>query len=382
MRTSKTFIYAIMITALSCAAAGAATKIALRENVEMKSNVVRLGDVAEITSDDTEASQKLAALPLMPSPSRGDQRFLRKREIEDLLTAHGIDLRTLSIAGATQVTIHGSPATITPRGASTGRSAHGKLNRHAALLAGHDEADEEAPLDPDTAATLNSGLSALITSYLSKKTDDAGDCEVTCDVAERHLALLASATSKPVCRGGKAPWVGRQRFEISFTTADGSVKIPVYANVAPRSKPVVVTTRPIARGDVFTAADLELQAVDYVPTANERRTALDSIEKLIGMEARRPIPIGSIVFNDAVQSPVLVKRGDLITVSSQTSGIRVRTTARALQDRSHGELVQLESLDTKEKFDARVVGPREATIAAVAPSTVTGPIRPMETARR
>ena len=58
-----------------------------------------------------------------------------------------------------------------------------------------------------------------------------------------------------------------------------------------------------------------------------------SIETIIGMEARQAIQAGEIVFADQVQSPVLVKKGDLITVVSQNGGIRVRTSAQGAAGR-------------------------------------------------
>jgi flagella basal body P-ring formation protein FlgA len=178
-----------------------------------------------------------------------------------------------------------------------------------------------------------------------------------------------------------APWTGRQRFEISFSTTTGATKFSIYADVNPAAMPVVIATRAMARGDVVTAADVELQDIGYVPKPNDRRVAVRSIDPLIGMEVRQPIPAGSMVYTDAVQPPVLVKRGELIHVSSQGGGIRVRTTAKALQDCSQGQLVAVESLTTKQRFDARVVGPGQAVIAAVATPTVSERTTPVETAR-
>jgi flagella basal body P-ring formation protein FlgA len=133
---------------------------------------------------------------------------------------------------------------------------------------------------------------------------------------------------------------------------------------------------------VFTAADVEIQETQTAPRANDRRVAVDSIESIIGMEARQPIAAGAVVYTEAVQSPILVKRGELITVSSQGSGFRVKTTARALHDCSKGELVQVESLQTKERFDARVVGPREAAIAPITATASKAVKTSAETARR
>jgi flagella basal body P-ring formation protein FlgA len=386
MQVLKTFRLSMVVLIAFSSVASAATKLTIRESVLMSRSVVRLGDVAEIASDDEAQARQLSALPLMPAPAAGGQRFLRKREIEDLLAAHGVDLRGLRIDGAQQVTIEGSPAAAPSRANAIRGATIGKFNRHAALLAAHTETQTAVPpangLEPEDAGVLTEGVRTLILNHLAAQSADANRCDVECDVAERHLALLASATTKPKCTGGAAPWTGRQRFEISFATANGAVRFPIYAQVTPPPLPVAVALQPIARGDVFTAANVELRDVGYAPKANERRMAIDSLEKLIGMEARQLISAGSIVFAESVQAPIVVKRGELISVSSQSSGIRVRTTARALQNSSRGDLVQVESLETKEKFDALVVGPGKAVIVAITAAATSEPARPIETARR
>ena len=102
------------------------------------------------------------------------------------------------------------------------------------------------------------------------------------------------------------------------------------------------------------------------------------------MEARQAIQAGDIVFTDQVQSPVLVKRGEVITVTSQSGGIRVRTTARALQDRSHGRagasrIARRRKSGTTPASSglrkAAIVTIAHASFSATSPSTV-------ETARR
>ena len=45
-------------------------------------------------------AERLAALPLMPAPAPGTQRFLRMREVQDLLAAHGEDMSPLELSAA------------------------------------------------------------------------------------------------------------------------------------------------------------------------------------------------------------------------------------------------------------------------------------------
>lgn len=381
MQDSNSLRLALIVAVLAVATvAQAATTIALRETVEMSTNVVRLGDVANIASSDPAEIRRLSTLPLMPAPANGGRRFLRQREIADLLAAHGVDLRSVAIDGADQVAVQGGPAAAPAQSTTITPTSTTRLNRRAALLEGHVTAAQPAQLDSQAIARLNDDVRSLIARHLKTKFREASHYEIHCDVPQRHIMLLHSATSPPVCEGGTAPWTGQQRFELSFNTPSGPAKFHVYAEIVPPAKPVAVTTRAMARGDVITAADIELQDVGRVPTS-DRRLPFDSIETLIGMEVRQAIPSGSIVMSDAVQSPILVKRGELITVSSQSGGIRVRTTAKALQDRSRGELVQVESLETKQKFDARVIGIREAAVV-VTPPTATASNSATVTVRR
>ena len=128
--------------------------------------------------------------------------------------------------------------------------------------------------------------------------------------------------------------------------------------------PVVVATRPVARGSIVTAADVEVRMIEPTARTSGQQATFDSVEKIIGMEARKPMQAGEIVLADQVQSPVIVKRGELITVGSQSGGIRVRTSGKALQDGAKDELIAVESLESKQRYDARVVGLREAAVFA------------------
>jgi flagella basal body P-ring formation protein FlgA len=346
--------------------------VVLHERVAAAAPVIRLGDVARIVTADRQRARKLSSLLLMPAPAPGTQRFLRKREVEDLLAAHGEDLSQLRLDGATQVAITTHPVSggNDERRPIAAQNAAAPMNRHAAILAGYTEPIGNSQPAKLVDNDLREEVKRIISNYVVEKTGEAAEWRVTCEVSARYLAQLDAATSPPVCSGGTAPWTGRQQFIVSFATAEGAARIPVYAEVAPSAVPVIVAIQPIARGAVITAADVELQSLEAVPAATSRRSPVTSIEQLIGMEARQAIAAGDVIFTDKVQAPIFVKRGELITVVAQGGGIRVTTTARARQDGARGELVQLESLETREIYDARVTGFREAAVftAAAAPA--------------
>jgi flagella basal body P-ring formation protein FlgA len=355
----------ILLLSSVCAQQSVAAEIVvLRERVAMSTPVVRLGDVAEIQSADRQRARQLAALPLMPAPSPGSERFLRRREVEDLLAAHGLNLRALQVEGAEQIAISGS-ATTSSNAGDIAFSPSGNtepMNLHAAILAGQTGRSSVGELDEETSTALQNQLQRAIVAYLNETTGKSDGWQVSCSVAAGQLAQLRSATSPIVCQGGRQPWTGRQRFTLSFTTPQGAVQFPIYAQVSGGPATVAVAVRPIASGAMITGSDVELQSLATAPAMTGRRSPFDSLDRLVGMEARQAIQPGETIFTDQVQAPILVKRGEMITVVSQGGGIRVRTTALARENGAKGELVKVEAEETGERFDARVIGPREAAV--------------------
>jgi len=373
------------LIAVFCASAAFAEEIVIRPQALPQSTVVRLGDVAEIRGSDSGRAARLAALPLMPAPAPGTRRFLRAKEIQDMLSAHGKDLTQLNMVGSAQVAVLpyvvGAPAAgHANNDAKAGRATlmandaapfdpadpdglNGMAGRRAALAFDHVTASGLSSADDSRVPSYREFLRQLIVDHLITQTGRADGWNVSCKLSPQHATLLATSTAPPTCDGGNPPWTGRQRFTISLATASGPVKLPISADVA-LSQPVVVAVRPIAPGAIITAADVTVQQMDDAPAANGRRAPVHAVDDLIGMEANRTIQVGAIVFTDQVQSPLLVKRGETITVVAQGGGIRVRTTALARQNGAHGDLVQLESLQTKERYDARVTGFRQASVLA------------------
>jgi flagella basal body P-ring formation protein FlgA len=371
--TSRLSELVIYILVAACAMPAAAEEIVLRREALPKGAVVRLGDVAEIRGEGGDRAAQLARLPLMPAPVPGSTRFVRTREIEDMLVAQGEDMRQIRFAGAQQVAVQSPIAAPLAADASsaagetkpvrreTSQPLDERTAREAALLQGRVSGDEAAAGDRGTNTQHSELVRQAIEKYLVERTGCSTGWQITCRLSERQSAVVAAVKSPLTCGSGSPPWTGRQLFEIGLSSAGQPLKLTVTADVA-LAQPVVVASRPIARGAIITGADVVAQVMDKPVLATGRRAPIFNVEELIGMEAKAAIQEGEVVFNDQVRAPFLVKRGDAVTVVAQGGGIRVRTLARATQDGALGDLVQVESIQTKEKYDARVTGFREAAV--------------------
>ena len=332
----RTVLFTVATLWITLSASGA--EIVLRERATPSGSIVRLGDVAEITDADGVTVERLAATPLMPAATDGAPQFVRMTELRDILTARGLDVRSLKLSGADVVTI--GPATADTEAFNGGSS-----------LRKNDVATIDAIVEQMTAA---------IAEHLRLQSGhDLWNIQVDAD--DDVVAAFQRAGSHAVVRGGKAPWSGRQRFTISG--GPGTTSAMAYARIE-RLELTVVATRSIERGEYIRRTDVELR-----PHAGALpKLAIISMESIVGKEAVQGIRADSLLLANQVRSPLIVRRGERVSVRARAAGVTVRTYAVAQQDGSLGELVNVQSLEGKERYAARVSGLRELEIFAAGAS--------------
>jgi flagella basal body P-ring formation protein FlgA len=325
----------LIIAALLVATPMLATEIVLRPRVEARGSVVLLGDVAEVKSADQVLQAQLAAVPLIPSPPSGTQQYLRLAEIRDLVESRGIDVRNLRFGGTAIVSVH-------PEATATGESTPPKLPARPAV-----RSEEEIQLVAERFAQA-------VRDYLQTQTGhDLWNVKVDADA---KLAALSEQLGPNIrLAGGEAPWTGRQR--LSIVGPDNQPASLLHAKIE-RLELIVVATQPIKRGDLVRRSDVELRThLGALPAQ-----AVVSLDAVVGKEAVQGIRPDSIIQANQLRTPVIVRRNERVSVRARAAGVSVRTYAIAQQDGGMGELVMVQSLASKERYAARVVGVRELEI--------------------
>ncbi|HEY2252951.1 MAG TPA: flagellar basal body P-ring formation chaperone FlgA, partial [Planctomycetaceae bacterium] len=312
--------------------------------------------MAEVSADSSQEAKRLAATPLMPAPAPGTERFLRMREVQDLLAAHGENLDQLQFKGEVTVAV-GSPD---GGDNSTDDTTNNQTDSAhlAAWASGKSSNTSMVAATPTATRDVNktrNELNQRVADYLAHASGQSAALQVKCDVPSEQLALLPADSATWKLSGGSEPWTGKQRILISFAGPQGDDSFTASVDVL---LPVAVAIRPLDRGAVVTAADVELQPQDPGLQSQNRSVPFTTIDSLVGMETKRAIQVGDMITTDAVQPPVLVKRGDAVSVYARGGGIQVRTIARARENGSLGQPVQVESLDTHKTYDAVITGMR------------------------
>lgn len=360
-------LLATMVVAFDVLSVGAAD-VVLQKVVELKGAVVHLGDVAKVKADDQQEAVRLAALPLMPAPGQGRRRFLRMREVQDLVAAHGENMGVLNFRGELVVEIAAAavetPATSQPtdrRAVWAGTSVSSAANMNEVEQAALAKSAAGPRLTDGQKLEAQNYIKRAIIEHLTRQSGRNAEWQVAFDTSEENLAKVLEAKTALQCGGGVKPWTGPQHIVVLFHTHRGPVRIRLDVDVTVEH-PVVVAVQPIERGHVITAADVAVQQWTTLPHDSPRRQLVTSLESLIGMEATKPIEEGAAIYSDDYRAQLLIHKGEEIAVSTQGGGIRIRVIARARQDGARGELIRVESLEAKEPFEAVVTGPREATV--------------------
>jgi flagella basal body P-ring formation protein FlgA len=124
---------------------------------------------------------------------------------------------------------------------------------------------------------------------------------------------------------------------------------------------VLVATREIERRELISDPDVRLEPRWIPPGENPPDRGA-----VVGSEARARIKEGSTFKSNAVESPVLIRRGDVVYVECLSGSMVVRARAKALGAGREGETIAFQMDGADDSFMARVAGRGRAVMLAVA----------------
>lgn len=147
------------------------------------------------------------------------------------------------------------------------------------------------------------------------------------------LTQARSRVNVRVSCGGEAPW---------------GMYVP--ANIA-IYKPVVVAARNLSRGDRVIDKDVRIEDRDILSNGH---LPLTSTEEAVGLLVTRSVAQGVEITDNMLERPVLVKRGDRVTLVSKAGSIAVSTVVEARENGREGERIRVKNLGSGRTVDATV----------------------------
>ncbi len=182
---------------------------------------------------------------------------------------------------------------------------------------------------------------------------EAGVNNPTASIADPDPRLRLADCPAPLTArlSGQTRLPGRAVIQVACPTGPGwSVHLPV--SVQARAG-VLVAARPLPRGHRVQAGDLRRQTLEL--GALNGQYLLDDAAAL-GQALRRSVTSGERLTPALLQAPVLVRRGDPVTMQLRSANFVIRANGRAMSNGAAGERVAVENLTSKRVVHGTVTG--------------------------
>lgn len=122
---------------------------------------------------------------------------------------------------------------------------------------------------------------------------------------------------------------------------------------------IAVPVHGMAIGDVFSASDITETKVQ------RDRVAADAItdpQQLIGMATRRILRAGETLRAGDIAQPIVVHKGDLVSIELDTEMMQLTAQGKALDDGALHATVRVANTQSSRVIDATVAGPNQVVI--------------------
>ena len=129
---------------------------------------------------------------------------------------------------------------------------------------------------------------------------------------------------------------------------------------------VPVLARLVSAGEEITSHD-----IDWISLRADRvrPDAVLDPEAIIGRESRRALRAGEPLRSYDLQMPIVISRGETVTLVFDAPGIQLTVRARALEDVADGEVARFVNLQSNRTVEALADGPGRARVGSSAPAS-------------
>ncbi len=308
---------------LACAPALALT-VELKAEAVVPGSQVRLGEVAQISGDPSEKSQveTAAAAILGQAPRPGQVRVFTRAQVTARLRLAGLDPEKVGFGGSESVAVR-RPGRLLSR-----EEAEGLYRGEIARLLGVEEDRVTLTLVNWTEPVVPEGELRL---------------GVLGDVAQVARAAATGTLTGPV---------------------DLRVNGEPQATLRPRAVvtvrvPAVVAREGLVRGSVIKPGQVGVVEVELSRLPDG---ALRLLEQAEGKQAVRSVPAGTPLCRRDVTAPVVVRRGDRVTLIVEAGGLVLTTPGVALEDGGVGEVIEVQNVQSNRTVEGVVRGAGEVLV--------------------
>ncbi len=127
---------------------------------------------------------------------------------------------------------------------------------------------------------------------------------------------------------------------------------------------VPVLVRVVPRGERIAASDVAIERIarTALPRTSHQGGVIADFADIVGKSARRQLRPGEPLTRDHLMEPILVQRGDLVTIVFRSPGIVLTTRGRALGSGIENDVVAVFNIQSKRTIEAIVTGTGQVAV--------------------
>jgi len=122
---------------------------------------------------------------------------------------------------------------------------------------------------------------------------------------------------------------------------------------------ILVADRPLTKGVVIRATDLSMQQMDI---SQIKQGYLTDPDDVIGRICKQTINQGSALTMENVQKPVLIHKGEQVSINAITDALNVSMSGIALQDGQMNDIIRVKNNSSKRIIEAQVMAVQQVKV--------------------
>ena len=279
---------------------------ALRANVTVTAEIVRIGDLVENAGP-------VAEVPIFRAPDLGTRGAVATERVLAAIEPHhliGIDTRGLSEVIVTRASRAITAQEIAARIARALEGQYG-LGEARNILVSFDRAVHTLNVEPSATGELQ----VLALTY---------------DPRTARFDVTLDLPSSAALRRQSTRFFGTVMETVDAVTVD----------------------RPVERGEVLKESDL---AVRRRPKTEG--VAITALNAVVGMAARHPLRPGQALYEADLMKPVIVQRNDTVTIVYEAPGLTLTLRGQAQEAGALGDTINVLNVQSKRVVQGVVTGP-------------------------
>jgi len=288
--------------------------VVVSPSARVEGSFITLGQIAEITGDDSAGVDRLRQLKLGNAPAPGNNVVLTKELLGMRLAATGSDFTGISWTVPELVTVTANFQTL---------SRQTIIDKVVAAI------EQQAGLRVND---KNLSIDAL--GNIQDSIVPVG--KLTVNISLPYGIHYSGSTNVVAVINVNGQFVTK-------------ITIPCAVK---RYDQVAVAAVPITAGEILTLDKLRLERMD---TGKLGTGYFTEMKKVIGLMTRRALTPGMVVMDAMVNKPILIKRGSLVTLVARIGSMEITTKGQAMQDGIEGQRIRIKNVNSSKVISGKVL---------------------------